>query len=115
MAKKATAKKAVKKTAKATPKRAKKASAVKQKLKRISSNKPESKMRRYVNAIPKSIPKGKILCHNNVQPAHPINRNGFRVWLDDSSDHYERPKCGWGDGIEHYRVKPSILHPNSIE
>ena len=60
---------------------------------------------RYVNKIPKKIPEGKILCHNHVQPAHPINMNGFRVWLVDSSDKWERCLCGWGDGIEHYKGK----------
>jgi hypothetical protein len=59
----------------------------------------------YISQIPRKIPEGKILVHNNVKPAHPLGMNGFRAWLDVQTDEHKRCKCGWADGLEHYRLK----------
>ena len=59
---------------------------------------------KYISKIPKVVPAGKLLCHNHVRPAEPINTNGFRAWLADPSDSYERCDCGWA-GLEHYKGK----------
>ncbi len=66
---------------------------------------------KYICDIPKTVPDdGTIVVHNHVKPAAPIGTNGFRVWLDDPSDKYERCLCDWGGGIEHYRVKRDAVN-----
>jgi hypothetical protein len=56
--------------------------------------------------VPKEIPKGKVLVHNQV--AHTTRSrtavNGFRAWFQDRTEDIEPCKCGWA-GLPHYRVK----------
>jgi len=61
---------------------------------------------RYITAVPKSIPAGKILCHGGIIPV--TNRqkpsvNGFRPWVDAVSNvaDYGPCNCGWS-GLDHY-------------
>jgi hypothetical protein len=67
-----------------------------------------NELQKFVAHIPTTIPQGQILCHNQVRhtPTMPIGKNGFRVWLADSTnERYERCECGWGKGVKHYRAK----------
>jgi hypothetical protein len=61
---------------------------------------------RYVTSIPVAVPDGLILVHNDVRPAHPIGRNGFRVWLTTPAKQYIPCDCGWAAEVPggHYRV-----------
>ena len=72
---------------------------------------------KYVWAIPRVIPEGKILCHNHVR--HEVNTmpgvNGFRAWLAPANEHwlawgYDCP-CGWS-GLKHRRLYPFISDEN---
>jgi hypothetical protein len=54
--------------------------------------------------VPRTIPEGLIVAHNHIRPAKPIGLNGFRAWLTEPSDKYERCDCGWANGLEHFRV-----------
>ena len=116
MAKKASDKKAVKKTAKKSVKKvAKKATkgAVKKPTKKATTTTPKTKTsasekdtQRYINYVPKTIPAGKILCHGGVIPQTPDQKpavNGFRPWTDDDakSDEYGPCNCGWS-GLPHH-------------
>jgi hypothetical protein len=62
---------------------------------------------KYLGCMPRKIPEGKVVVHNRVKPAWPIGTNGFRIWLQSSSDD---PKvvvcnCGWAPHLKnHYRV-----------
>jgi hypothetical protein len=61
----------------------------------------------YLNKTPKAIPiPGKIVVHNHVRPASPLNRNGFRAWLADPDDaRYEACTCHWAPHLgTHYRL-----------
>lgn len=64
-------------------------------------------MRRYLSRVPRQdYPPGTILVHNHVLPAHPVNLNGFRIWVtDENLDNYTQCKCGWAGHLTHYRVK----------
>jgi hypothetical protein len=66
----------------------------------------------YLSAVPTSVPTGRVVVHNHVRPAHPLGRNGFRAWLAEPSDRYERCDCGWAETLaEHYRVRVPRIHP----
>ena len=116
MAKKSASPKAVKKSAnKSVQKKVAKTTiaAVKRPAKQSAKKTPtavtpavEKRTTRYIRYIPKTIPAGKILCHNPVIPATPDLRpgwNGFRTWLDDDakSDEYFPCNCGWS-GLPHH-------------
>lgn len=64
-------------------------------------------MKRYLSRVPRQdYPEGTILVHNHVIPAHPVNLNGFRIWVtDENLENYTRCKCGWAGHLTHYRVK----------
>jgi hypothetical protein len=50
---------------------------------------------RYITGIPrKPLPPDHVVVHNHVRPAHPIGRNGFRVWIASPTG---------GKGREHWR------------
>jgi hypothetical protein len=65
----------------------------------------------YPLSIPQAgnIPPGKVLVHNNVQPAGRQGTGGFRYWLQPADD--ERLTvcdCGWApESGEHYRMRPA--------
>jgi hypothetical protein len=56
--------------------------------------------------VPKKIPTGNVLVHNNVK--HRVNTRsgtrGFRCWFQEPSDKLEPCGCGYA-GLPHYRVK----------
>jgi hypothetical protein len=62
----------------------------------------------YVSKVPGAVPPGKVLVHN-VMPRRsnqPLGRDGFRAWLAEPADRWERCACGWAPGLpEHYRTK----------
>jgi hypothetical protein len=48
---------------------------------------------------------GRVLVHNDVQPAKKSGTRGFRAWEDDPSDKYVACSCGWCPELgAHYRV-----------
>ncbi len=47
----------------------------------------------YLKRIPKKLPAGQVVVHNHVQPAHPIGRNGFRVWRQEFDGTLEVCPC----------------------
>jgi hypothetical protein len=70
---------------------------------------------RYVSGIPKKIPDGWVLVHNQVVPQRRLGLNGFRAWLeklgsrDPSAPPLVRCECDWAGRnangeIPHYRV-----------
>lgn len=59
---------------------------------------------RYLPTTPKSVPAGRVLCHNHV--AHTVDHapgmNGFRAWTADKPpDGFKQCPCGWS-GLLHY-------------
>jgi hypothetical protein len=59
----------------------------------------------HLQKFPASVPPGKVLVHNHIQPARRAGTRGFRYWLADPSDKVERCPCGWAPELgEHYRV-----------
>ena len=67
-----------------------------------------AKNTRYLRSVPKSVPSGKIIVHNQVRPASPLNTNGFRAWSDEPSLEYEVCPCKWAPELGvHYRVRRS--------
>lgn len=56
------------------------------------------------NNIPKKIPVGKVLCHNNVKHDKDTRSgvHGFRAWFEKAPPKGFKPcKCGWS-GLPHY-------------
>jgi hypothetical protein len=72
----------------------------------MPATKEPKKTSRYLAHTPKKLlAGGRIIVHSHVKPVEPLGLNGFRAWTDEPDDnHYERCKCGWANGIEHYRV-----------
>lgn len=58
----------------------------------------------FVPTLPASLPAGLVLVHNDSK----AGRTGFRAWLDSPGDNYERCRCGWANGREHYRAKSGL-------
>jgi hypothetical protein len=59
----------------------------------------------YPRTIPASVPGGKVLVHNSATPTRHQGWRGFCYWLQaPDAERRTRCNCGWGDGIEHYRV-----------
>ncbi len=59
----------------------------------------------YLSHVPKSVPPGKIVVHNNVRPTKQLGVRGFRAWLAEPSPRYEVCPCEWAPGLDaHYRV-----------
>ncbi len=62
----------------------------------------------YIFRIPKSVPSGKILVHNNIRPRRRLGTEGFRAWLAEPSSKYEVCPCKWAPELGvHYRVRRS--------
>ena len=62
---------------------------------------------RYVTGIPRKLPQGRVLMHNDVQHtiAMPHAMNGFRAWTAPASPaNFEPCKCGWS-GLPHWHAK----------
>ena len=60
----------------------------------------------YLAHVPKSVPPGKIVVHNNVRPTKQLGMRGFRAWLAEPSPRYEVCPCEWAPGLDvHYRVR----------
>ena len=65
----------------------------------------------YLSDVPKSVPPGKIVVHNNVRPTRQLGMRGFRAWLVEPSPQYEVCPCEWAPGLDvHYRER-SPFHP----
>ena len=75
-----------------------------QEYKRVKAMLKEADVR-YVGRIPKEIPAGRVLMHNNVAFAGdrtPIGEEGFRVFTATKPlDGFVLCPCGWS-GLEHY-------------
>ncbi len=54
----------------------------------------------YLSAVPRGVPSGKIVVHNNVR----LGTRGFRAWLAEPSPDYEVCPCEWAPHLSvHYR------------
>ena len=65
----------------------------------------------YLKTVPKSVPSGKIVAHNNVRPARRSGTRGFRFWFADAGDPlYEFCWCKWAPELgDHYRpIEPGF-------
>jgi hypothetical protein len=67
---------------------------------------------RYLSRIPKKIPSGRVIAHNNILhgPNWPTGPNGFRAWTwTASKEHadFVLCPCGWA-GLEHYAHKDAV-------
>ena len=60
----------------------------------------------YVASIPRKLPAGRVLVHNDVVRQKRLGSNGFRAWTQslDAEPALESCDCGWS-GLPHYRVK----------
>jgi len=60
----------------------------------------------YVASIPRKLPAGRVLVHNDVIRQNRLGSNGFRAWTQplDAEPALESCGCGWS-GLPHYRVK----------
>ncbi len=59
----------------------------------------------YLSDVPKSVPPGKIVVHNDVRPTQ-LGMRGFLAWLVEPSPQYEVCPCEWAPGLDvHYRVR----------
>jgi hypothetical protein len=63
---------------------------------------------RYLGRVPKAVPAGRVLVHNNLR--HDRDQrpgvNGFRAWTEEEGKNPRLTpcRCGWS-GLAHYRVK----------
>jgi hypothetical protein len=67
---------------------------------------------RYLSRIPKNIPPGRVIAHNNILhgPNWPTGPHGFRAWTwTASKEHadFVLCPCGWS-GLEHYAHKDAV-------
>lgn len=73
----------------------------------------EFKDMKYVDRIPRKLPRGRVLVHNSVEPASSVGDRGSRAWTQKMTDRLELCDCNWAGvdlhGLKHYRVKQSIL------
>jgi hypothetical protein len=69
----------------------------------------------YISVIPKEVPEGRVLMHNNVRPTTRLGSGGFRAWLDDHvPGNFARCDCGWAPGLVHYaRADAAKSHSSS--
>lgn len=60
----------------------------------------------YLFRMPKEIPNGLVLVHNNVRPTRHLGMRGFRAWLEQPDpQRLEECSCGWApEFTRHYRV-----------
>jgi hypothetical protein len=63
----------------------------------------------YATKIPRKLPPGRVLVHNQVAPQRVLARDGFRAWTQDLTDDLQLCDCHWAGvdlhGLPHYRVK----------
>ena len=62
----------------------------------------------YLHKMPRAVPAGFALVHNQVQPRRRLGYNGFRAWLEKPklNPEIERCACNWVPELgEHYRVR----------
>ena len=60
----------------------------------------------FLRALPKQIPVGKLLVHNNVSPSLRLGARGFRAWLATDPEGLEVCPCNWAAELgQHYRRK----------
>ena len=65
---------------------------------------------RYVSGIPKQMPTGRVVVHNQVRPQGfpniKLGFNGFRAWTQLLDERLVVCDCGWAPQLEeHYRVE----------
>lgn len=63
---------------------------------------------RYLRAIPKTVPSGKVVVHNQVRPvARLVGERGSRIWLSPRNPtRLVRCHCPWAPELgRHYKVK----------
>lgn len=70
------------------------------------------KTSRYIRGftLPRSIPEGRMLCHNHVAhgPFTPCGLNGFRAWTDtEVPDGFVKCSCGYA-GLPHYAHRSHV-------
>ena len=57
--------------------------------------------------IPRELPNGMVLVHNNVRPRRTLGAAGFRAWTQKLDDHLVVYDCDWAGidlhGLIHYR------------
>jgi hypothetical protein len=61
----------------------------------------------YLRSMPKSVPAGRLLVHNNVRPTRRIGMRGFRIWLalQAQTPPLVQCDCGWAQELgPHFRV-----------
>jgi hypothetical protein len=62
----------------------------------------------YLRRIPKVIPDGMVVVHNNVRPTRRLSSRGFRAWLEPRHAALMVCACGWApELVEHYIVDPN--------
>jgi len=64
----------------------------------------------FITGFPKSIGKGRVLMHNNVNhgPNWPTGPNGFRAWTDEKPPlGFILCPCGWA-GLPHYALESHV-------
>jgi hypothetical protein len=61
----------------------------------------------YLTKLPRAVPAGRVLVHNNVTPTRRLSSRGFRAWLSEpDTTRLEICQCGWAPELgEHHRVK----------
>jgi len=69
----------------------------------------------YLFKLPKKIPTGKVLVHNNVRPTRRLGSRGFRAWLASPDDtRLEICGCGWAPELgRHFIVRKVGRKPAS--
>jgi hypothetical protein len=62
---------------------------------------------RYLALLPKTVPDGEWLVHNNVRPTSRLGSRGFRAWLADPDDsRWKLCDCDWAPELgDHYRLR----------
>jgi hypothetical protein len=59
----------------------------------------------YLSALPASVPRGRVLVHNNVRPTRVLGSRGFRAWLQSPASTLAVCACGWAPQLgQHFRV-----------
>jgi hypothetical protein len=57
----------------------------------------------HLHQLPKTVPHGRILVHNNVRPTERPGTRGFRAWLQPPTHNVQVCPCGWAPELgPHY-------------
>jgi hypothetical protein len=61
---------------------------------------------RYLAKVPREVPEGLIVVHNNVHPAAVLGERGFHAWTEPvGTPNRAVCDCAWASHLpEHYRV-----------